>query len=283
MLPPSIAVVLLGLGSSVTWGLSDFLGGFASRRAPLLGVLAITQVLGVLIALPLAIAHGETLPGQSDVGWSVLSGLFGVVGLGCLYHGLGVGRMGVVAPVTGVLVALIPVTVGIVADGPPGDGAAIGIGLAIASVAVVARIPGETSDRPSGFRWGVIAGLTLGAFTVTISGVTKGLVFGPLAIVRLSEAIACVLVIVAGRRMWLPPRSTWPALVGIGLFDMLGTAAYIFAVQIGPLAIAGVLSALYPVVTVVFAATILRERMTRLHALGVTAATLGVVLIAGGR
>ena len=283
MLPPTVAVVVLGLGSSIAWGFSDFLGGVSTRRAPLLGVLAITQVIGVLIALPLGVLSGETLPSQPDLAWSVVSGLFGVVGLGCLYHGLAVGRMGVVAPVTGVLVAIIPVVFGFALDGVPSVLAIVGIGLAIASVAVVAGVPGERPGESSGLWWGVASGLTLGAFTVTISRVTHGLVFGPLAVVRLTEGLICIGVILATRRAWRPPRAIWPALLGVGIFDMTGTAAYIFAVQIGPLAIAGVLAALYPVVTVIGAATILRERMTRLHAFGVAAAVLGVVLIAAGQ
>src|SRR5260221_12298923 len=108
VLPPSVAVVVLGLGSAFGWGVSDFLGGLTTRRAPLLGVLVVTQLLGVLIAIPLAVLNGESLPLPADIGWSVLSGILGVIGLGCLYHGLGVGRMGVVAPVTGVIVAVSP-------------------------------------------------------------------------------------------------------------------------------------------------------------------------------
>jgi drug/metabolite transporter (DMT)-like permease len=237
----------------------------------------------VVIAVPLAVLNGETLPLPSDVAWSVVSGVLGVVGLGCLYHGLGVGRMGVVAPVTGVIVAVIPVTTGIILEGAPPGLALAGIVLAIASVAVVARVPGETADRSSGFWWGVGAGITLGAFTVTISRVSHGLVFGPLAIVRFSEFVACIVVILIARRPWRPARSLWPAFLGIGAIDMIGTAAYLAAAQIGPLAIAAVLSALYPAVTVVFAATILREPMTRLHLIGVVGAAIAVVLIAGGQ
>src|SRR5437660_8472275 len=95
LLPPAIAVVALGLISALGWGISDFIGGLTSRRAPLLGVLAITQLLGVVIAVPLAVMHGETVLAGADIGWCVVSGALGVVGLGCLYHGLAVGRMGV--------------------------------------------------------------------------------------------------------------------------------------------------------------------------------------------
>src|SRR5215212_6860560 len=119
LLPPAIAVVVLGLFSSSSWGVSDFLGGVTSRRAPLLGVMAITQLIGVAIALPLIVVRGEALPEGFDLGWSIASGALGALGLGCLYHGLAVGRMGVVAPMAGVLVAGMPVAFGIATQGVP--------------------------------------------------------------------------------------------------------------------------------------------------------------------
>jgi drug/metabolite transporter (DMT)-like permease len=283
LLPPAIAVVVLGLTSSLTWGISDFFGGLTVRRAPLLAVMAFTQLVGVVMALPLVSLHGEPVPAGPDIAWSVASGLLGAVGLGCLYHGLAVGRMGVVAPIAGVLVAGIPVAVGIVLQGAPPVLALAGILLAIVSVAVVSRVPAETEGRSSGFWWGLAAGVALGGLTVTISRITPGFVFGPLVIVRSTEAVLCVVAIVVSRRAWRIPRALWPAALAIGLFDVTGTATYLAAIQIGPLAIAAVLSGLYPAVTVLLAAAVLRERLTRVHVIGVVAAVLGVVLIAGGQ
>src|SRR5260221_11194067 len=108
VLPPSVAVVVLGLGSAFGWGVSDFLGGLTTRRAPLLGVLAVTQILGVLIALPLAVLTGESMPLAADIGWCVLSGLLGVVRLGLLSPRLGLGRRGVLAPMAGGFVENTP-------------------------------------------------------------------------------------------------------------------------------------------------------------------------------
>lgn len=283
LLPPALAVVVLGLGSSASWGTSDFFGGVLAKRAPLLGVMAITQLIGVLIAIPLFVWHGEAVPTGSDVAWSLVSGLFGVVGLGCLYQGLAVGRMGVVAPVAGVLVAGIPVVYGISTQGSPPVLVVVGIGLAIASVVVISRVPAEDEGRPSGFVWGVGAGLTLGALTIAVAQLSHGAVFGPLLIIRTTEALVGGTVILLTRRAWRLPRALWRSGVAVGLFDMTGTAAYITAIQIGPLAVAAVLSALYPAMTVVLAALILRERLTRLHALGLVGAGLAVVLIAGGQ
>jgi drug/metabolite transporter (DMT)-like permease len=280
--PPQLGVVVLGLVSALAWGLSDFGGGMSVRRAPLLGVLIVTQLIGVAIAIPAALALGEARLAPADVGWSILSGGLGIIGLGSLYQGLAVGRMGVVAPVTGVLVAAIPVSAGIVLEGLPSGLVLVGAGLAIASVAVVSRVPGDSAQRTSGFWWGIAAGLALGGVTLGLSRIGDGLVFGPLALVRTIEAAAALLLVIVGRRRWQVPRSLWPVMLAVGALDMVGTAAYIAATQAGPLAVAGVLSALYPVVTVILAIAVLHERVSRAHALGIVVAAVAVALIAGG-
>jgi drug/metabolite transporter (DMT)-like permease len=282
VIPASLSVIVLGLTSSIVWGVSDFLGGLASRRAPLFGVLVAAQLIGLAIAAPIAVFRGEGQPLPVDVAWSAVSGLIGAIGIGCLYRGLAVGRMGVVAPVTGVLVAVIPVVAGMVLDGVPSAIVLVGIVLAIASVAIVARVPGSVTDAPSGLWWGIAAGLTLGVFTVTFSRVSHGLVFGPLALMKIVEGVALYVAIVVGRQPWRVPRNVWPMLIAVGVMDMGATAAYLAATQAGPLAIAGVLSALYPVMTVLLAAVILRERITRVHAIGIVAAAAAIALIAGG-
>jgi drug/metabolite transporter (DMT)-like permease len=283
LLSPSIAVVVLGLGSSVSWGTSDFFGGLLARRAPLLGVMVITQAIGVALALPLFALHGELAPAGADVSWSLVSGLLGVVGLGCLYQGLAVGRMGVVAPVAGLLVAGIPVVYGLATQGVLPLAVLAGIALAMGSVVLISRVPPDAADRPSGLAWGLGAGLTLGALTIAVAQISGGHVFGPLVVIRTTEALVGAVVIVLTRRGWRVPRELWPAAFAVGLFDMAGTAAYLAAIQIGPLAVAAVLSALYPAMTVLLAAALLRERLTAINAVGLGVAALAVILIAGGQ
>jgi len=210
VIPASLSVIVLGLTSSVVWGVSDFLGGLASRRAPLFGVLVGAQLIGLAIAAPVAVLRGEGQLLPVDVAWSAVSGLIGAVGIGCLYRGLAIGRMGVVAPVTGVLVAVIPVMTGMVLDGVPSAIVLVGIVLAIASVAVVARVPGAVTTAPSGLWWGIAAGLTLGVFTVTFSRVSNGLVFGPLALMKIVEGLALYAAIAVGHQPWRVPRNLWP-------------------------------------------------------------------------
>ena len=281
-LPASLAVVLLGLLASASWGVSDFTGGWLSRRGPLLGVLVTTQLAGLALAVTAAVLRGEPGLRDSDLGWAILSGLLASVGLAALYGGLAFGRMGVVAPVTGLLVATIPVVAGAILEGLPPPLALAGMGLAIVAVVVVSLSPDGGTGGPSGLRYALVAGLVIGCLTVVMSRFSDGRIFGPLAVMRLAEAGVFVVFIALRRPRWRLERTAWPWAIGVGLVDLLGNGAYVAATQTGALAVAAVLSSLYPVVTVLLAAVVLSERLGRLHATGVLLSGVAIAMIAGG-
>jgi drug/metabolite transporter (DMT)-like permease len=281
LLGPGSAVIAFGLASAIFWGAGDFGGGLVTRRTALFGVVLGSQVVGMLLALGVAVARAEPAPGPMDAAWSVSAGIVGAVGICALYQGLAVGRMGVVAPVTGVVAAAIPVGVGIVTEGIPAAAVLVGICLAAIAVVLVSRARDEHGRR-SGIEFGLLAGLGIGLFNVTIAQVTEGLAFGPLTILRGAEALTIVAFVAVSRGAWRVGRRLWPAVGVIGVLDMAGNGAYILATQSGPLAIAAVLSSLYPVTTVLLAAIFLRERMDRGHGIGVIAAAVAIVLISVG-
>ncbi|MBI2778060.1 MAG: DMT family transporter [Chloroflexi bacterium] len=280
-LSPSLAVVALSLVAAGSWGTSDFGGGLLGRRAPMLGVLVATQGIGLLIALAIIVARGEPILHGNDLLLSVVAGLGASVGVGALYRGLAVGRMGVVAPVAAVLTALTPAVAGIVLDGLPAIVVLGGMGLAIVAVVVVSAAPGHDDGRPSGLPLAILAGLTLGAMSVLISRIGDEYLLAPLAMIRAVQVAVFVVVILAGRQAWRLPRSTWRLAAFVGTVDLVGNIAFLVAVR-QSLATASVLSSLYPVITVLLAATIVRERMTRSHAAGVVLAGIAIALIAGG-
>ena len=280
--PPGLAVVAFGLLSAASWGAGDFGGGLTSRRAPLLGVTLFMQLVGMIIVLGLWVAIGEALPGPGDIAWSALAGVIGAIGIAGLYHALSVGKMSVVAPVTGVLGASIPVVVWIALEGWPPPLVVLGIGLALAAVVLVSVVAEGGHVGPSGLPYALLAGLGIGLFAVVISKVGDGLLFGPLFVVRLVEVVLFAIVIIVARRPWRLPRHTWGPVLVVGALDMGGNAFFIAAIQTGALAIAGVLGSLYPVVTVILAALVLRERIGGIHAVGIGAAALAIALIAGG-
>jgi drug/metabolite transporter (DMT)-like permease len=279
----SASVVVFGLTGALLWGAADFGGGLTSRRATVFGVVVVSQFAGFVVAVVIAMLRNEAAPSSSDIAWCVVAGLLAAMGVVGLYGGLAVGRMSVVAPVTAVLSALVPVTFGIVTQGLPVTIVVVGIALAILAVILVSRVPdAEFAGRRSGIELALLGGLGLGLFAVAISNVDRALVFGPLAIVRVVEALAVAVTIVALRRPAAVPRALLPAVLLVGVLDMGGNAGFLFARQTGPLAIAATLSSLYPVVTVLLAALVLRERLTLSHGIGIATALVGIALISAG-
>jgi drug/metabolite transporter (DMT)-like permease len=253
-----------------------------SRRAPLFGVVGLTQFVGVWAALVLAVALGEPVPSFPDIGWAMAAGLGGMLGISCLYRGLAVGRMGVVAPTTGVLAATIPVVFGFAVDGVPVPATVAGIAGALVAVVLVTRAPGVGSDRPSGLSWALVAGVAIAWFNICIGQFSGDSAFGLLVIIRLFQALMMGLLIVLWRQPWRLPGDALGKLLVIGLLDMLGNATFILAAAAGDLAVATVLSSLYPVVTVVLAIIVLREHLSRSHVAGIVLTAVSIALITAG-
>lgn len=239
------------------------------------------DAIGAIVMVAVALASGERLPGLPTVALSIVAGVFAVAGILGLYTGLAVGRMGVVAPVTGVLAATLPVVVGVLRSGWPALPVALGIGLALVAVILVSRSE-DPSGRPSGFEYGVLGGLGLGMFNVAIGAFPEHLVAWPLVLIKVSALVPIALIVVLGRRAWRMPRAVVPVVL-IGAFtDLAGNGLYILATQAGRLDVAATLSSLYPVTTVVLAVAVLRERISPSHLAGIVLTGIAIALIASG-
>jgi drug/metabolite transporter (DMT)-like permease len=235
----------------------------------------------LLLVTILALLRGEPFPTGPDLAIAVIGGVLGSIGIIALYRGLAIGRMGIVAPVTGVLAAVIPVAAGVVLEGVPEPAVVIGILVAVLAVLLVSRVRDE-GGGPSGMREALVAGVAIGCFTAVIAQLSDGLVFSGLSVIRVTQVLFVGLVILATRSAWRVPRSVVPAVLVVGLLDMAGNASYLLAAQAGELAVAAILTSLYPVVTVILAALILRERVTRDHAVGIALAAVAIALIGYG-
>ncbi len=276
-----LAVVAFGLGSAIAWGAGDFGGGWTGRRAPVLGIAIGVDGLGVLVMVALAILTGERFPGTTTLALALVAGTLSVAGILGLYQGLAVGRMGVVAPVTGLIAASIPVAVGFVRQGLPPPEVVVGIVAALVAVILVSR-SNDPSGRPSGIEYALLAGFGLGLFNVAVGAFPEHLVVWPLVAIKVAALVAISLIVVLGRRPWRVPRSVLPAVLAVGFLDLAGNGLYVLATQAGRLDVAAALSSLYPVTTVVLAVALLHERVSRSHLVGIVMAGIAVVLIAGG-
>lgn len=280
LVSPMLVVVGLGMLATLGWGIGDFGGGLMSRKAPVLGVLFTSQVASLVVGIPLWLLSDEPAMTPTDLAFAAGAGVLGASGLGLLYRGLSTGRMGVVAPVAATVTAALPVAFGFLTEGFPSELALIGIALAVVGVVLVSFSPGAGGWRSSGLGYAVVTGLCFGTFPIVSSGISDDLLVRPVVTIRIASILTVATIILVSRQSWHVPRGLWPAMLGIGLVDMLATAAYLGALAVGPLAIAAVLTSLYPVVTVILAALVLRERITPIHAVGIAAVGAAVALIA---
>jgi drug/metabolite transporter (DMT)-like permease len=274
--------VLLALGSAVVYGAADFCGGLASRRATSFAVVAVSQAAGLALLLAgLPWLGGD--PTAADLGWGAASGIAGAAGLVLFYRALAEGVMSVVAPVTAVTAAAVPVVVGLGLGDRIGPWAAVGIVLALAAVVLVAAEEGLgslRSARAASLLPALAAGAGFGLFFVLLDRTADDAGLSPLVGARVvSVAFVVALALATGRSLRLP-RVALPIALLAGVGDMGANALFLLATQAGgPLAITGVLASLYPVSTVVLAQVVLRERLAGTQLAGLATAAAAVVLI----
>jgi drug/metabolite transporter (DMT)-like permease len=273
----------LALGGAACWGVADFLGGLAARRMAVIAVLAISQAIGLAGVLVWVVVAREGFPGVEKLLPAVGAGVAGLVGLAALYRGLAVGAMGIVAPIS----AVSPI-VGLTADAVQGTFPAalqwLGISLVLVGIATLSREPAAAAGGriASGVGLALVAALGFGLFVVGLdAGSDESAGWAVVAARATSVAIAVVIALVLSISL-RPSRGAWPLLVGIGVGDTLANVLVAIASTRGSIGIVAVLSATYPIVTVLLARLFLEERLTRSKRVGGVVAISGAVLVAAG-
>ena len=274
--------VLLALASAVVYGAADFCGGLATRRATAFAVVALSQLAGLLALLFLLPWVGGD-PTGADLAWGAAAGVVGATGLVLFYRALAEGVMSVVAPVTAVSAAALPVLGGIALGERIGPWTVAGIVLALVAVVLVAAEDGLGSlrtARPASLLPALAAGAGFGLFFVLLDRTAQAAELSPLVATRVVSVLAVVVLARLAARPLSAPRGALPVVLLTGVGDMTANALFLLAAQQGQLAITGVLASLYPVSTVVLAQLVLRERLAAAQAAGLVAAGVAVVLIA---
>jgi drug/metabolite transporter (DMT)-like permease len=268
-------------------GGADFLGGVASRRMWPIRVAARAQAIGLVVALPAAVLVGADRVTSGDIGWSVASGLAVGAGLAFFYSALALGQISVIAPATALVGAVLPVAVGLARTERPGLPALIGISAALAAVAIVSVAPSNAAATDAAARRAlasaVVAGLCFGLFLICLAqiGKTAGLWAVPLSRAA-SAALLMLVIVLAPRREKAPASQLGVVILTIGVLEVAAVVSLVIAFRHGTLAIASVLASLYPVTTVLLAAFVLHERLSRLQLTAVLLALGAVVLISTG-
>ncbi len=281
--------VLLGLVVAFTYGTGDFFGGLATRRVPVLWVVFLSHVLAAVLVVAIVGLDRNADPTRQDIVIGIVAGIVGMVAVALFYRGLAIGRMGMVAPVTAVVSAIVPVGWGLAFGERPSALALLGVALAVGSVALISSEAGDSPHAPvsrsrAPLFLALAAGLGFGAFFVLYSNAGARSGMWPLLASRWTSAtlLALTFAFIPRARRDPPSRTALPLIAGAGLFDAAANGFFLAATRTGLLSIVGAVSSLYPASTVLLARGVLHERFHRTQVIGLAIAALGVVLIALG-
>jgi drug/metabolite transporter (DMT)-like permease len=292
--------ILLAATSAVVWGTADYAGGRATRRWDSLRVAVASKLLSLpVLAVYLAIVPARPVPGT--IAWGLAGGVVGMAALIIFYRALSAGAMAVVAPVSAVTTAVLPLAFGLLTGERPGGWALAGVACAVLAIGLVSlapTAPGEDATPVTAalVGWALAAGAGFGLFFVLLdrgdlaAGGDAGL--WPVAAAQIG-ALATGAALLAWTRS--RPRAEraptlWPAraerapllwlVAVVGVLDMTANVIYLVAVRDGMLSIVAPLSALYPVSTVLLALLLDRERVRPVQVAGLGLAVAALVMVA---
>ena len=275
-----ITALTATLGAAL-YGAADFLGGFASRKDRALVVTITAQATGLAVLLALSLVFPPASWTDARILWGVGAGVLGGTGVLALYAGLATGRMSVVAPITAALSGALPAAVGLATGAPLRWTALLGMALALVAVVIVSRFAeddGEGDPRKA-LLFAIVSGVGFGLSILCWAQTPESTRFAPLVLARVTSVtmLAAVALVTTGGRV-LPNRDVRALAVATGVVDAAANLTQVTALRMGPLALASVLGALYPVGTVVLARFVLHEHLRGWQRVGIALALVAVVL-----
>jgi drug/metabolite transporter (DMT)-like permease len=273
---------LLALLSSAMWGTADFFAGRLSKKHHPFAVLGVSQIFGLVVGILIVVVsgswQGKVLGFDGFLIPGALAGLFGYIGLACLYEGLSTGRMGVVSPISS-LSTVIPLAYALIT----GDvlSTITLVGLAIALVGVFCASGPELSQglplKPILLALGAAAGFGLALTFIAIGSQSSALL--TMVAMRGATFFVTISLAIKYRTTGKFSKKNMPILIFIGAADFLANLLLGIACTKGLVSVAMVFGSLYPIATAVLAYKFLHERLLRVQYLGIALAVIGVSII----
>jgi len=272
--------IALALSASLTWGFADFFGPLKGRTLGALRVLVYVQ-LGGLVGIAVVVAVRGKGPADVAALLAIPAAVSGTLGLYAYYRGMAVGAMSIVAPIAGISAA-VPVVFGIATGDRPSLWQWLGIAAALGGVFLASREPGRGSRVAAGVGLALLAAIGFGGYFPPMHAAGNADFWWASLIFRMTST-SVILAAVAIRRPSLavaPIQVPLIALIGVG--DMLGNFLFAAASTSGLVSITSVLASLYPIVTVLLARLVLKERVARSQEAGIVLTLAGVAFISAG-
>ena len=283
--------ILFGLLSAFSYGYADFVGALAAKKVRAVAVTAISFSIGLVIALLLSIPMGAEFS-QGTIQTSIYAGVSSAIAISCLYAALALGPISIVSPLTAVISAVIPVVVDVALGQELSSFAFVAIVMILVAVVLVAFVPGDLVRLPSlmAVIYSVGAGLGFAGIFLFLDATDPESGLAPLIVMRIVGVVllfaGLFAIYLRAKERFLEREIFSPKLFGLillaGTGDVLGNVFFLIATREGALAIAAVLTSLYPVGTIVLARIFLKERIAKSQTLGIALALGACALLASG-
>jgi len=286
-----VLTVILGFTTAVVYGFADFFGAIASRKISSLMVTAVSGIVGFFFLLTMVPFFGANFSELAII-TGIAAGVASAIGISGLYASLAIGPISIVSPFAAVVGALVPMTFGFFIGDRFGPAGWLALALILVAVVLVGFIPGVDVRLPSarGILFAFIAGAGIGTILIVLKFSPEDSGLASIITMRLVSALLLNLVLVAN---WLRLRRRkssiaktkvaprlWMAVIAAGLFDSSANIFFTLALRSGSLSVVSVLTALYPLGTILLARLILKERIGRIQMLGVLLALSGSAILA---
>lgn len=283
--------VILGFTTAVVYGFADFFGAIASRKISSLLVTAVSGVVGFFFLLTMVPFFGANFS-ETAIVTGIAAGIASAIGISALYASLAIGPIAIVSPMGAVLGALVPLTFGFFIGDRFGAIGWLALALILVAVVLVGFIPGADVRLPSakGLLFATIAGAGIGTILIVLKYSPPDSGLASILVMRLVSAIFLNIVLVIN---WLRLRSNsskssqepaskkfWWAVVAAGVFDSSANIFFTLALRSGSLSVVSVLTALYPLGTIILARLVLKERIAKIQMVGVLLALSGSAILA---
>jgi drug/metabolite transporter (DMT)-like permease len=277
--------IWLAAVAAAAWGAADYFGGASRGQTPVLVIVAVSELLGLCLFIPVLVVRGVPLPASPRLLLAAVAGVGVTIELGLTYLALSRGE-GFITASVGALGAAVAATVGLISGDPLDTLVAAGLACALVGGGVSAW----TSDRSN--RGGgplrsaaLCAGAAAGVAMTLISFHAAGQVdpYWATAVEHVSTGLCAILIQLvigrrAGRRL-LPRVTQFPGLALVACAGTGGDLAYAIASQRDTLSVLSAVSSLYPVATIALGVVIQHQRPNRVQVAGIALALVGAVVL----
>ena len=286
--------MIYGLLAAIGWGTTDFLAAVSGRRLGSLPALAVSQLVGIVLATALFVGSGNGLSSLHGLFWFlVANGLIAMVAYSLHYRALELGPVGVVSPVgAGYAVVGFALAVLLLPNEHPGGLAILGGVITICGVFLVsANLPllrAGLHERPPGLWWAVgsAVGFGVAGFILGVIAKDSNDWIATLFTTRVVLVLAYVPLLVARRKTFHKVAGAtaiaYVAAAAAGAFDLMGVASYSAGATKGFLSVVLAASAVFPAIAVALSVLFLKERLVLNQYVGIAVVIGGLLLLALG-